>query len=223
MRGEKRSRGSLRAAASDTTELRPRVDPKGPLRLLGSLVRRADTRRADEQLRAILERDVAAVGTERAVLRLEALHFDLGAVRQRVAVPATAQQRIRRTAFDHPLLNLAGRRRHVDVDPRMRVDPIHLRDRDRELDGTVRVELGRERVVSDRWRCERREQYAGGNTQEFHAHCSHLRASKTFYERTLLGFLHEVSVQELLGKLDTLELEQLNVVVEAAVQRHRDL
>src|SRR5262245_21198905 len=40
--------------------------------------------------------------------------------------------------------------------------------------------------------------------------------------RTLLVFLHEVSVQELLGKLDTLELEQLNVLVGSTIERQRD-
>src|SRR5215510_15135003 len=47
--------------------------------------------------------------------------------------------------------------------------------------------------------------------------------AKPSNERTLLVFLHEVSVQELLGKLDTLELEQLDVRIDSPVERHRDL
>src|SRR5687767_9919455 len=47
--------------------------------LFRTLVGRADTRRAHEQLLAVREGDVAAVGARGAVLGLEALDEDLGA------------------------------------------------------------------------------------------------------------------------------------------------
>src|SRR6185503_6345612 len=113
--------------------------------LLGTFVWSTGARRTDEQLLAIRERDVAAVGAIRTVLGLEALDEDLGALSQRLLVPATAQQRVGRATFDHPALDLTGLRiLHVDVDPGVRVDPLHLHDRAPQLDRALRVEFRRE-------------------------------------------------------------------------------
>src|SRR5688572_7503249 len=82
------------------------------------LVGSADTGGSDEEFLAIGERDVTSVGPKRAVLGLEALDEDLGALGQGVLVPAATQQRVRRAPFNHPALDLAGRRvLHVDVNP----------------------------------------------------------------------------------------------------------
>src|SRR6187200_331740 len=93
---------------------------KRRLLLVGSFVRRARAGRTDEELLAVGERDVATVRSIGAVLGLETLDQDLGALCQRILVPAAAQQRVRRAAFDHPSLHLAGGRiLHVDVNPGM--------------------------------------------------------------------------------------------------------
>jgi hypothetical protein len=60
-----------------------------------------------------------------------------------------ADQRIRGATFDHPLLLLAGRRRDLDVQPRVRVAELHLRDHAIELDWPIDIELGRERMMRD--------------------------------------------------------------------------
>src|SRR6185295_6836295 len=76
---------------------------------------------------------------------------------QRVARNAAAEQRVRRAALDRPLLDLAVRLLHVDVDPRMRVDQIDLGDRPLQLYWLARVELRGERMVRARRRCGQRD------------------------------------------------------------------
>jgi hypothetical protein len=60
-----------------------------------------------------------------------------------------ADQRVRGAAFDGPLLLLARRRRHLDVQPRMRIAELHFRDDAVELDRPIDVELRRERMMRD--------------------------------------------------------------------------
>src|SRR5437660_9733771 len=73
--------------------------------------RRARARRSEEQLAAVRIGDIAPVGSElRMIAGLVAVDHELGAGRQRVAGDAAAQQRIRRSALDHPLLALLTRR-----------------------------------------------------------------------------------------------------------------
>ena len=63
----------------------------------GRIARRADARRADEQARAVLdERHLRAGRAIGAIARLEAANADLGSRRQRIAIEAAAQQRVRR-------------------------------------------------------------------------------------------------------------------------------
>src|SRR4051812_26453449 len=90
------------------------------------LVRRSGARRSDEQLAPVRQCDVARVGGRRAVLRAIAVDDDRRADRQVVLVPAAAQQRVRRAAFDGPVGHLAALVLDVDVDPRVRVDPFGL-------------------------------------------------------------------------------------------------
>src|SRR5688572_8183453 len=136
-----------------------------------SLVRSADARRADEQLLAVREGDVTAVRAVRTVLRLETLDDDLGALGQRVLVPAAAEQSVRCATFNHPALHLAVVALHVDVNPGMRIDPLHLDDSALHLDGLLRVELGRERVVRHNRSGSRDEQRGtGDNAEQFRTH-----------------------------------------------------
>src|SRR5712691_40089 len=135
------------------------------------LVRRAGARGADEQLLPVREGDVAAVGAQRTVLRLEAVDDDLDAHGQRVLAPAAADQRVRRATFDRPPLHLPVRARDVDVDPGVRVGPLHFEDRAVDLDGLVRVELGRERVVSDgRGGRSNEQRGTGDDGEQFRTH-----------------------------------------------------
>src|SRR6267154_15972 len=73
------------------------------LKLFFLFVRCAGAHRSDEQLLAVLERDVAAVGAVRAVLGLITLDEDFRARQERRLGPAAAQQRVRRAGLDHPV------------------------------------------------------------------------------------------------------------------------
>src|SRR5690606_12646474 len=103
---------------------------------------------AERQLAAVREADFRRAGARVSVARTERVDDDLGAGRQRVAVPAATEQRARGAALDTPALNLAV---HVgvDVDPRVRVDPLELHDLALEADRLVTIELGGERMVRD--------------------------------------------------------------------------
>src|SRR5213078_3530585 len=89
--------------------------------------------RSDEQFLPVSERDNAAVGAILAILRLVAFHEDFRACRQRVLVPAAAQERVWCSGFDHPGRDFAIVAFHVDMDPRMGIDPFHLRNSAAEL------------------------------------------------------------------------------------------
>jgi hypothetical protein len=47
------------------------------------------------------------------------------------------------------------------MDPGMGVDPLHLSDGSRELDGLHRIEFGREGMVRPRWRRSQQQTHAG--------------------------------------------------------------
>src|SRR2546425_5863732 len=133
---------ALRSAAAATGLLR--------LRRVGAIARRAGAGRSQEQLAAVGVRDVAAVGPEQRVIsRLIAVDDDQRAVLQRVARDATPEERIRRPAFDHPLLFRAVRFRHFQVNPGVRIHPLELRDRALQQHGSVRIEFAAKRVVRD--------------------------------------------------------------------------
>src|SRR5262245_26835112 len=95
-------------------------------RLLGRIAtihRRDRARRTHEQLLAIREAEVATIGPERSVFRLVAVDDDFGPDGQRLSRKTTAKQRIRGSAFNHPALDGAIRLLHIQMDPRMRIDP----------------------------------------------------------------------------------------------------
>src|SRR5437764_2153551 len=105
---------------------------------IGAVHRRAGARRSQKQLAAVRERHVAAVGAQlRMIARLIAVDDDLGARLQRVLGDAAAEQRVRRPAFDHPLFLGPVGLRDLDVDPRVRIHPLDLRDRSLQQDRPV--------------------------------------------------------------------------------------
>src|SRR6185436_10763255 len=112
---------------------------------------RARTGGAHEQLSAIRERDVPAVrATDRTagvILRHESLDDHLAADHHRLLGETALQQTGRGTTFDHPLLDGAVRLLHIDMEPRVGVDPFHARDGSLQLDWLVRVEFRRKRVM----------------------------------------------------------------------------
>src|SRR5262249_33211255 len=118
--------------------------------------------------------------------RLEAFDGDLDAHGQRVLVPAAADEGVRRAAFDRPTLYLAVGALHFDVDPGVRVAPLHLDDRALYRDGLVRVELGRERVVRENRCRSRNEQHgAGDDVERFRTHGHSIATRRAYFE----GFL----------------------------------
>src|SRR5688572_22754096 len=147
-----------------------------PVVCVGLLVRafvgRAGTGRAHEQLLAVREGDVAAVGAGGAVLGLEALDQDLGAGKERVLVPPAAEERVRRAALDHPLLGLAVGGLDVDVDPGVRVDPLHLGHRAPQLHRPLGIELGGKRVVRNHGHrgCRHNKGGPRNNAEQFASH-----------------------------------------------------
>src|ERR1700682_5037057 len=90
------------------------------------LIRRTRARRAYKQPLAVGERDLPTVGSVRPVFGLIALDDNLGSERDGILRPATSDQRSRRARLDHPAFHLAVCRLDVDVDPRVRIDPLHL-------------------------------------------------------------------------------------------------
>src|SRR5688572_8042903 len=94
------------SAATSTTEtararrMSPRLLRLG--RFAFAFTGRTRARRRHEQARAVGQDQIAAVGAVRAVLRAKADDRDLGAGLDGFASEAAAQQRIRRSAFDHP-------------------------------------------------------------------------------------------------------------------------
>src|SRR2546425_4477508 len=125
-----------------TTEKHLRETARDLLLLLGwilAIERRTRARGPHEQLLAIRERDVPAVrSTDRpagGVYGPEPLHHDLHARLHGGFGEAASDQTRRGSAFDRPLLHLPVRLLHIEVEPRMRVDPFQLGDRalDRHL------------------------------------------------------------------------------------------
>src|SRR5437763_14323282 len=117
-----------------------------------AFVGRAGAGRTDEQLLAVLELDVAAVGAVRAVLGLVTLDEDFRARKERRLGPAAAQQRVGSAGLDHPVRHAAVGVLDVEINPRVRIDPFHLRDGALQLDGLLRVKLRGEGMVREQRR-----------------------------------------------------------------------
>jgi len=108
---------------------------------------RTGARGAHEQALAVGQDQVRAVGAIGTVLRLIALDGDLGTRQQRVLREPSSNKRVRRTPFDHPPRYGAIGVLDVEMNPAVRVDPIHLDDGTLERDRLVRVELGGKRMM----------------------------------------------------------------------------
>src|ERR1700737_3026482 len=106
------------------------------------LIRRTRARRAYKQPLAVGECDLPTVGSVRPVFGLIALDDNLGPERDGLLRPATSDHtpvsgrarifpppppdhRPRWARLDHPAFHLAVCRLDVDVDPRVRIDPLH--------------------------------------------------------------------------------------------------
>src|SRR6185503_19153714 len=96
-----------------------------------------------------------------AVLGGKPLDLDDHAVFDRALLPAAAQQRAGRAHLTRPVHDGAVRTLHVDIDPRVRIRPIRLRDRAFEHDWFVLIEFSRKRVV----RADRRGAEHHGETR----------------------------------------------------------
>src|SRR5262249_37312648 len=78
-------------------------------------------------------------------------------------------------SLDRPVLHRAVRFLDVDVDPAVRVDPLHLRDGAVHFDGFARIEFGGKRMMRERdgRRCGQREARPDGECGQLSSHvCS---------------------------------------------------
>jgi hypothetical protein len=114
------------------------------------IVRRPGSGGAEEELASVRERDVAAVGAQRAVLRLVAVDDDVRARKHRILGDAAAQQHVGAAGLDHPRDDLAVGARDVHVDPGVRVDELDAPHHPFEVHRLVGVELRGEGVMRRR-------------------------------------------------------------------------
>ena len=90
------------------------------------------------------------VGGQAAVARSVTADRDLDA-RGEIVLPESAPQQLRRAAgLERPVLDRAVRALHVDMDPAVRVDPLHLGEHTLQSDRLLDVEFRRERVMRPR-------------------------------------------------------------------------
>src|SRR6266699_146265 len=111
--------------------------------------RRTSSRRTQEQLLSVGQRGFPAVGSIGPILGAEPQDRDLGSRRHRVLVPAAPEQRIRCAAFDHPCHDFPVRAFHVDVEPRVGIDPFHLGNGSFQRDRLGPVKFRRECMMRD--------------------------------------------------------------------------
>src|SRR5262245_9947399 len=106
-------------------------------------------RAAGEQLAAIGKRDRLGVRHGLSGFRAIAFDFHRRARRDRILPPAHAEEGIGRTHFEPPLNHLSIRPLHVNIDPGMGVDPVHLADRSIDGDRLVGIEFSSEGMMRD--------------------------------------------------------------------------
>src|ERR1700681_3539106 len=100
--------------------------PVGVL-MLPLIFRQIRIRSTNKQPSAILERDTAGVGPEGAAFGLIALRDHFGSNLERFLSETSTNQNPRRTAFHHPVRYLTVWADHIDVDPGVGINPLHLR------------------------------------------------------------------------------------------------
>src|SRR5437879_6531297 len=108
--------------------------------LLRRIAGSAGSRGAEEELLAVGESHVAAVGLVGSVLSLIAVDDDFGSRRDGSLRHPAAQQRVRGAAFDHPVGHFAVGVLDIDVNPGMGIDPFHLGDGSAQLHWLAGVE-----------------------------------------------------------------------------------
>src|SRR5215469_5273484 len=113
-------------------------------------VRRASALRTEEELLAIRQSNVAAVGAERAIFRLVAVYNHLGADRNRVLVESAAKQNVGAACFEHPVTHGSIRILHVDMNPGVRIDQLDLGDCAFKMHWSLGVEFRRKRMMRPR-------------------------------------------------------------------------
>src|SRR5690606_28540759 len=107
-------------------------------------------RPAEEQPLAVAEQERPPDRRVAPVSSLIPLDRQLRARRHRLRRDPPPEQRVRAAAFDHPRHRLAVVADDLEMEPRMRIDPLDLRDRALQLHRPVDRELRRERVVRRR-------------------------------------------------------------------------
>src|SRR5688572_22664012 len=94
-------------------------------RTLLLLIERRGSRTSEIHASSVGEAELARAGAQRTVLGLESDDGDLRARWKRITVPAKTKQDGRRSAFDLPSLDGAVGLLHIDVQPGVRVHPLH--------------------------------------------------------------------------------------------------
>src|SRR5262249_55480949 len=143
-------------------------------RWIGAVEGCSRSRRTEEEFPPIRKGDVPAVCPEqRMVARLIPVDDDLGADLEGFFRDAPPEERVRRTALDHPLFDGAVRFCHVQVNPGMGIHPLDLRDDPLQQNRPVRIEFSSEGMV----RRDRRGRPEGSahytNTRQYRSHPDH--------------------------------------------------
>ena len=97
--------------------------------LLFRITRSAGTRTADKQVSPIGERNRSTIRPRRPVLGAISRDDDLSAKWQGIPPPTLPNERVRGTAFDAPVRHLPIRAFHIDVKPRVGINPFNFGDR----------------------------------------------------------------------------------------------
>src|SRR5204863_5610517 len=116
---------------------------------------------ACEQQYSVREGDGPDVARQGAVARLPTIDDECRAGGQILLAPTPAKQPVRAVGLARPILGFAVRTRHVEVDPRVRIRPLHLGHLAGQLQRSVGIELGGKRVMRDGG--ARDQQRSGGN------------------------------------------------------------
>src|SRR5215475_8512758 len=117
------------------------------------IVRIIRIRTAQEQPLPVFESNVRSIRAILTVLCTISFNRDFGSRQQRLFREAAAQQNIGAAALDHPCDNPAVGPDNVHVNPRVRVDPLHLLDLALKFHRLIDVEFGCEGVMRPRRSC----------------------------------------------------------------------
>src|SRR5437588_4606402 len=105
------------------------------------------TGRTQENLSSIGERQISSVRAVRAIFCLVAIHQDFGPDGQIFLREASPEERVGRTAFDHPARRGSVWIFHVNVNPGMWVDQFDFGHNTAQFDRLLGVKFSRECVM----------------------------------------------------------------------------